>query len=177
MYLQVYTLVSMRRRQIQTCKRLEFLTTRISVLLLKLRPWSIVLELSHPETSIDNCHTSLVSDVLKTQMSEQMTSCDSFFCAETRLSELWTAVKHLGIVPDLSSFTSQTKGTSSFGKRRNKTHTLCRRCGSKAYHLQKSSCGKCGYPEKRKRKCKSPSGTFYNKTLFLCSIHCMGVCC
>uniref|UniRef100_A0A667WNQ5 Ribosomal protein L37 n=1 Tax=Myripristis murdjan TaxID=586833 RepID=A0A667WNQ5_9TELE len=46
----------------------------------------------------------------------------------------------------------QTKGTSSFGKRRNKTHTLCRRCGSKAYHLQKSSCGKCGYPEKRKRK-------------------------
>uniref|UniRef100_A0A674B5J1 Ribosomal protein L37 n=1 Tax=Salmo trutta TaxID=8032 RepID=A0A674B5J1_SALTR len=46
----------------------------------------------------------------------------------------------------------QTKGTSSFGKRRNKTHALCRRCGSKAYHLQKSSCGKCGYPEKRKRK-------------------------
>uniref|UniRef100_A0AAQ6IGN0 Ribosomal protein L37 n=1 Tax=Anabas testudineus TaxID=64144 RepID=A0AAQ6IGN0_ANATE len=48
--------------------------------------------------------------------------------------------------------TSQTKGTSSFGKRRNKTHTLCRRCGAKAYHLQKSACGKCGYPEKRKRK-------------------------
>uniref|UniRef100_A0A8C8FVK9 Large ribosomal subunit protein eL37 n=1 Tax=Oncorhynchus tshawytscha TaxID=74940 RepID=A0A8C8FVK9_ONCTS len=46
----------------------------------------------------------------------------------------------------------KTKGTSSFGKRRNKTHALCRRCGSKAYHLQKSSCGKCGYPEKRKRK-------------------------
>ncbi|KAM5264402.1 large ribosomal subunit protein eL37 [Ctenodactylus gundi] len=46
----------------------------------------------------------------------------------------------------------KTKGTSSFGKRRNKTHTLCRRCGSKAYHLQKSTCGKCGYPAKRKRK-------------------------
>ncbi|XP_035169804.1 60S ribosomal protein L37-like isoform X1 [Oxyura jamaicensis] len=45
-----------------------------------------------------------------------------------------------------------TKGTSSFGKRRNKAHTLCRRCGSKAYHLQKSTCGKCGYPAKRKRK-------------------------
>ncbi|OCT98765.1 hypothetical protein XELAEV_18010999mg [Xenopus laevis] len=45
-----------------------------------------------------------------------------------------------------------TKGTSSFGKRRNKTHTLCRRCGSKAYHLQKSTCGKCAYPAKRKRK-------------------------
>ncbi|XP_059214702.1 60S ribosomal protein L37 [Centropristis striata] len=52
----------------------------------------------------------------------------------------------------LSHRTKMTKGTSSFGKRRNKTHTLCRRCGSKAYHLQKSSCGKCGYPEKRKRK-------------------------
>ncbi|XP_028720948.1 60S ribosomal protein L37-like [Peromyscus leucopus] len=45
-----------------------------------------------------------------------------------------------------------TKGTSSFGKRRNKTHMLCRRCGSKTYHLQKSTCGKCGYPAKRKRK-------------------------
>ncbi|KAK2099081.1 60S ribosomal protein L37 [Saguinus oedipus] len=45
-----------------------------------------------------------------------------------------------------------TKGTSSFGKRCNKTHTLCRRCGSKAYHLQKSTCGKRGYPTKRKRK-------------------------
>ncbi|KAL6092426.1 hypothetical protein STEG23_031784 [Scotinomys teguina] len=27
---------------------------------------------------------------------------------------------------------------------RHKTHTLCSRCGSKAYHLQKSTCGKCG---------------------------------
>ncbi|XP_044770201.1 60S ribosomal protein L37-like [Neomonachus schauinslandi] len=45
-----------------------------------------------------------------------------------------------------------TKATSSFGKRRNKTHTLCRRCGSKAYHLQKSTCSKCGYPVKRKSK-------------------------
>merc|ERR1739838_1154688 len=51
-----------------------------------------------------------------------------------------------------------TKGTSSFGKRRNKTHTLCRRCGSKAYHLQKSSCGKCGYPEKRKRRNTTGTG-------------------
>ncbi|XP_043854247.1 60S ribosomal protein L37-like [Dromiciops gliroides] len=42
--------------------------------------------------------------------------------------------------------------TSSFGKRRNKTHNLCRHCGSKAYHLQKSTCSKCGYPAKRKRK-------------------------
>lgn len=54
----------------------------------------------------------------------------------------------------MMNFLFQTKGTSSFGKRHNKTHTLCRRCGSKAYHLQKSTCGKCGYPAKRKRKCK-----------------------
>ncbi|XP_041043358.1 60S ribosomal protein L37-like [Carcharodon carcharias] len=44
------------------------------------------------------------------------------------------------------------KGPSSFGKRRNKTHTLCRRCGAKAIHLQKPTCGKCAYPAKRKRK-------------------------
>nr|XP_032662358.1 60S ribosomal protein L37-like [Chelonoidis abingdonii] len=45
-----------------------------------------------------------------------------------------------------------TKGISSFGKHRNKTHTLCRRGRSKAYHLQKSTCEKCGYPAKRKSK-------------------------
>nr|XP_060155928.1 large ribosomal subunit protein eL37-like [Globicephala melas] len=44
------------------------------------------------------------------------------------------------------------KGTSSFGKRQNKTHALCHCCGSKAYHLQKSTYGKCGYPAKRKRE-------------------------
>ncbi|EDL41537.1 mCG48721 [Mus musculus] len=37
-----------------------------------------------------------------------------------------------------------TKGRSSFGKRRYKMH--------KAYHLQKLTCGKCGYPVKRKKK-------------------------
>ncbi|XP_027698346.1 60S ribosomal protein L37-like [Vombatus ursinus] len=45
-----------------------------------------------------------------------------------------------------------TKRTSSFGKRQNKMHTLCCHCGSKAYHIQKSTCGKCGYPAKCKRK-------------------------
>ncbi|XP_041031449.1 60S ribosomal protein L37-like [Carcharodon carcharias] len=44
------------------------------------------------------------------------------------------------------------KETSSFGKKRKKTHTLCQRCGAKAFHLQKSTCGKCAYPAKRKRK-------------------------
>ncbi|CAG0897130.1 unnamed protein product [Darwinula stevensoni] len=44
-----------------------------------------------------------------------------------------------------------TKGTSSFGKRRNKTHTLCRRCGRSSYHIQKSRCAQCGYPAKKIR--------------------------
>lgn len=33
----------------------------------------------------------------------------------------------------------QTKGTSSFGKRHSKTHTSCRRCGRRSFHLQKKS--------------------------------------
>eukprot|EP00501_MAST-03F_sp_TOSAG23-6_P002291 GSMAST32.ASY1.ANO1.2392.1 assembled CDS len=34
-----------------------------------------------------------------------------------------------------------TKGTSSFGKRTSKTHVTCRRCGRRAYHIQKGKCG------------------------------------
>ncbi|KFD59035.1 hypothetical protein M514_00198 [Trichuris suis] len=45
-----------------------------------------------------------------------------------------------------------TKGTSSFGKRHNKTHTLCRRCGKSSYHIQKSRCASCGYPAKKMRR-------------------------
>ena len=48
----------------------------------------------------------------------------------------------------------QTKGTSSFGKRHNKTHTLCRRCGGRCYHIQKKTCSRCGYPKPTMRKCK-----------------------
>lgn len=44
------------------------------------------------------------------------------------------------------------KGTGSFGKRRNKTHTLCRRCGSRSLHIQKGECSSCGYPSARIRK-------------------------
>merc|ERR1711956_158750 len=33
-----------------------------------------------------------------------------------------------------------------FGKRRNKTHTLCRRCGRVTLHVQKKICAACGYP-------------------------------
>jgi len=43
------------------------------------------------------------------------------------------------------------KGTGSFGKRRNKSHTLCVRCGRRSWHLQKSKCSSCGYPAARIR--------------------------
>lgn len=45
-----------------------------------------------------------------------------------------------------------TKGTTSFGKRHSKTHTLCRRCGKSSYHIQKSTCASCGYPAKKMRR-------------------------
>merc|ERR1711909_261741 len=45
-----------------------------------------------------------------------------------------------------------TKGTSSFGKRRNKTHTLYRRCGRVSFHIQKKTCASCGYPAAKTRK-------------------------
>uniref|UniRef100_A0A9I9E9U8 Ribosomal protein L37 n=1 Tax=Cucumis melo TaxID=3656 RepID=A0A9I9E9U8_CUCME len=41
---------------------------------------------------------------------------------------------------------SRGKGTGSFGKRRNKTHTLCVRCGRRSFHLQKSRCSACAFP-------------------------------
>ncbi|KAI9885654.1 MAG: 60S ribosomal protein L37 [Watsoniomyces obsoletus] len=44
------------------------------------------------------------------------------------------------------------KGTSSFGKRHNKTHTLCRRCGRRSLHIQKHTCAACGYPAAKIRK-------------------------
>ena len=47
----------------------------------------------------------------------------------------------------------QTRGTPSFGKRHQKTHTLCRRCGRMSYHKQKHTCASCGYPAARTRKC------------------------
>ncbi|KAJ8305427.1 hypothetical protein KUTeg_015972, partial [Tegillarca granosa] len=44
-----------------------------------------------------------------------------------------------------------TKGTSSFGKRINKTHTHCRRCGRRAFHIQKKRCASCSYPSPKLR--------------------------
>ncbi|KAM0704162.1 hypothetical protein Q7P35_008395 [Cladosporium inversicolor] len=47
---------------------------------------------------------------------------------------------------------STAKGTSSFGKRHNKTHVLCRRCGRRSLHVQKHTCANCGYPSASVRK-------------------------
>lgn len=45
-----------------------------------------------------------------------------------------------------------TKGTSSFGKRHNKSHTLCVRCSGRGYHTQKKRCASCAYPNAKWRK-------------------------
>ncbi|EGX94906.1 60S ribosomal protein L37 [Cordyceps militaris CM01] len=45
-----------------------------------------------------------------------------------------------------------TKGTSSFGKRHNKSHVLCRRCGRRSLSAQKKECAACGYPSAKIRK-------------------------
>ncbi|GFF27260.1 hypothetical protein IFM46972_02023, partial [Aspergillus udagawae] len=54
------------------------------------------------------------------------------------------------IQDELTTITA--KGTSSFGKRHNKSHTLCRRCGRRSFHIQKSTCANCGYPSAKVRK-------------------------
>ncbi|SCU95717.1 LAFA_0G01838g1_1 [Lachancea sp. 'fantastica'] len=43
------------------------------------------------------------------------------------------------------------KGTPSFGKRHNKSHTLCNRCGRRSFHIQKKTCSSCGYPAAKMR--------------------------
>mmetsp|Transcript_20967 Transcript_20967/g.49391 ORF Transcript_20967/g.49391 Transcript_20967/m.49391 type:complete len:96 (-) Transcript_20967:79-366(-) len=45
-----------------------------------------------------------------------------------------------------------TKGTQSFGKRHNKSHTLCVRCGKSSFHIQKHQCSSCSYPLKTMRR-------------------------
>lgn len=51
---------------------------------------------------------------------------------------------------DLGHRSKMTKGMTSFRKCHNER---CCCCGLKASHLQKSTCGKCGYPTKLERKC------------------------
>jgi large subunit ribosomal protein L37e len=47
--------------------------------------------------------------------------------------------------------TKMTKGTTSKGKRLNKSHIICRRCGKSSFHVQKKLCASCGYPNARMR--------------------------
>jgi len=35
---------------------------------------------------------------------------------------------------------------------KNKSHNICRRCGSRSYHQQKALCSSCGYPGARIRQ-------------------------
>lgn len=45
-----------------------------------------------------------------------------------------------------------TKGTSTQGKRNKTTHTKCRRCGEKSYHVKKGVCSACGFGKSAKRR-------------------------
>ncbi|CAN8010385.1 unnamed protein product, partial [Ixodes pacificus] len=71
------------------------------------------------------------------------------YCSSIRCQSLKLRLYSLSRVS--STTFGGTKGTSSFGKRRNKTHTLCRRCGRSSYHIQKSKCAQCGYPNSKLR--------------------------
>ncbi|KAG1450481.1 hypothetical protein G6F55_009662 [Rhizopus delemar] len=59
-------------------------------------------------------------------------------------NQVYTSIYQYSIPFTLAS--ALTKGTSSFGKRHTKSHTLCRRCGNRAFHKQKKTCAQCGYP-------------------------------
>ncbi|KAL7280593.1 hypothetical protein ACG7TL_005528 [Trametes sanguinea] len=53
--------------------------------------------------------------------------------------------------PDPAPSTSRHNGTTSFGKRHTKSHTLCRRCGNRSFHKQHKECAQCGYPRAKLR--------------------------
>ncbi|KAL6306224.1 ribosomal protein L37e-domain-containing protein, partial [Sparassis latifolia] len=42
-------------------------------------------------------------------------------------------------------------GLASRSKRHTKSHTLCRRCGNRAFHKQHKECAQCGYPRAKLR--------------------------
>ncbi|OKY79190.1 MAG: Ribosomal protein L37E [Candidatus Methanohalarchaeum thermophilum] len=44
------------------------------------------------------------------------------------------------------------KGTPSFGKRQDKTHVKCRRCGNKSYNVEKGVCASCGFGKSKKQR-------------------------
>jgi len=43
-------------------------------------------------------------------------------------------------------------GTPSQGKKNTTTHTKCRRCGEKSYHVKKGVCSACGFGKSAKRR-------------------------
>ncbi|MCH8519131.1 MAG: 50S ribosomal protein L37e [Nanoarchaeota archaeon] len=46
-----------------------------------------------------------------------------------------------------------TKGTPSMGKKsKGKLHIMCRRCGSRSYHMKTGVCSACGYGKSTKLK-------------------------
>jgi large subunit ribosomal protein L37e len=76
----------------------------------------------------------------------------------------------------VKKFFYMTKGTQAFGKKHNKSHSLCRRCGQRSFHNQKKTCAQCGYPaakmrsfewgQKAKRRMTTGTGRMrYLKTL------------
>lgn len=65
--------------------------------------------------------------------------------------KVWSLSYDVGTMFDLISFVLTILGTSSFGKRHTKTHTLCRRCGNRAFHRQHKTCAQCGYPSAKMR--------------------------
>ncbi|KAJ1960938.1 hypothetical protein IWQ62_004040, partial [Dispira parvispora] len=47
--------------------------------------------------------------------------------------------------------TDMRKIPTSFGRRHTKTHSMCRRCGQRAFHNQKKRCASCAYPSAKIR--------------------------
>ncbi|HNV93927.1 MAG TPA: 50S ribosomal protein L37e [Methanofastidiosum sp.] len=45
-----------------------------------------------------------------------------------------------------------SKGTPSYGKRNNKTHVRCRRCGNHSYHASHGVCASCGFGKSSKMR-------------------------
>ncbi|KAI8024396.1 60S ribosomal protein L37-3 [Camellia lanceoleosa] len=87
------------------------------------------------------------------------------FTLDLPLSRIITSPLPLALL----CFNIEGKGTWSFGKRRNKTHILCVRCGCRSFHLQKSRCSAYAFPAARKRTCLAIEA----KSFQLCS---GGVC-
>jgi|YelNatPaOPRAMG01_1025707.scaffolds.fasta_scaffold48368_3 large subunit ribosomal protein L37e len=43
-----------------------------------------------------------------------------------------------------------SSGTTAFGRRNKRVHTLCRRCGRRAFNITKRRCAACGFGASRK---------------------------